>query len=139
MSGSGTKLKPTQINGYQNNMVLNLNNKKRDMLGQEILTLWQQAHGAPHGAVSVMAVKSGLVLFLENVFSQAELVLVQQSTNNLLQQYIDSLTHQMLSVLTSRIEQEIDQTVVATTISSNIEQNWMMVIIKFGNLTPLID
>ena len=139
MSGSGTKLKPTQINGYQNNTVLNLNNKKRDMLGQEILTLWQRAHGAPHGAVSVMAVKSGLVLFLENVFSQAELTLAQQSTDNLLQQYIDSLAHQIVSLLTSRIEQEMDQTVVATTISSNIKQNWMMVIIKFGNLTPLIE
>ena len=131
MSVNGTKLKPTQINGRRDDMMLN--NKKHNMLGQEILTLWQQAHGAPHGAVSVMAVKSGLVLFLENVFSQAELVLVQQSTDNLLQQYIDSLTHQILSVLTSRIEQEMDQKIVATSISSNIEQNWMMVIIKFGN------
>jgi len=88
MSVNGTKLKPTQVNGRRDDMMLN--NKKHNMLGQEILTLWQQAHGAANGDVSVMAVKSGLVLFLENVFSQAELVLVQQSMDNLLQRYISS-------------------------------------------------
>lgn len=133
MFGNGTKLKSIQVTHRQDNTSVNTNSW--DKLGEEFLTMWQQAHGAPEGAVSVMAVQNGLIVLMENAFSQAELALAQQSTGNLLQQYIDSLTHQILPMLTSRVEQVSGQQIGTTSITSKIEQNWMMVFIKFDEPT----
>jgi len=108
--------------------------KKWDVLGEEFLTMWQQAHGAPRGAVSVMAVQNGLMVLIENAFSKAELTLARQSTDNLLQQYIDGLTHQILPVLTPRVEQVTDRQIEGSSITSNIEQNWLMIFFKLEAL-----
>lgn len=130
MFNSGTKLKSVQITGRQNNA--SLNTTIRDRLGQEFLALWQQAHGAPRGTVNVTPVHNGLMLLIENAFSQAELALAQQSTDKRLQQYIDSLTNQIMPTLTNRVERLCSQQIEATSITSNIEQNWMMVFVKFN-------
>jgi uncharacterized protein YbcI len=129
MLNNGTRVSSVQITGRQNNATLNAN--VRDRLGQEFLILWQQAHGAPQGVVNVTVVQNGLLFLIENAFSQAELALARQSTDNLLQQYIDSLTRQMMPALTTHVEQVMGQQIRATSITPNIEQNWIMVFMKF--------
>jgi hypothetical protein len=94
--------------------------------------MWQQAHGAPQGAVTVMAVRNGLVVLIENAFSQAELALASRSTDNLLQQYVDSLARQTLPALITRAEEVTGWSLGAASVTSNIEQNWLMVFIRFG-------
>ena len=110
-------------------------------LDQDILVMWQQAHGAPRGAVTVTAVRSGLVVLIENAFSQAELALASRSTDNLLQQYVDSLARQTLPALTTRVQEVTGWSLGAASVTSNIEQNWLMVFIRFSepasiNSTP---
>ena len=133
MLGNRTKLNPKQVNPQQGNS--SISTKGWNRLGHELLGLWQQTHGAPDGAVSVMAVQGGLMVFMENAFSQAELALARQSTDNLLPQYIDGLTCQMMPTLTARVEQVVGQQIRATNITSNIEQNWMMVLVRFDEPT----
>ena len=133
MLNNTTILRSVEVTDRQNNG--SLSTDVRDTLGHEFLFLWQQAHGAPQGAVNVTAVQNGLMLLIENAFSQAELALAQQSTDKLLQQYIDSLTHQILPALTNRVEQVLGQQIGATSVTSNIEQNWIMVFVKFGDPT----
>ena len=130
MIGNNAKLRPIKVNHQRNN--ISTNTKKWDILSGDFLSMWQQAHGAPKGMVSVTAVQNGLMILIENAFSQAELALARQSTDNLLQRYIDSLTHQILPILTSRVEQLSGQQIGATSVTSNIEQNWMMVFFKFN-------
>ena len=125
-------VKSTQVNGHQNSSPAD---NWQATLGQELLTLWQQAHGAPLGAVTVTSVQSGLLVFLENAFSKAELALTQQSTDNLLPQYIDRLTNQILPLLTSCVEQLSGRKTTTASVTSNIEQNWMMIIIRFEKST----
>jgi hypothetical protein len=103
-----------------------------ETLDQDILVMWQQAHGAPQGAVTVMAVRNGLVVLIENAFSQAELALASRSTDNLLQQYVDSLARQTLPALITRAEEVTGWSLGAASVTSNIEQNWLMVFIRFG-------
>lgn len=130
MCGNGTKLKQIQVTRRQDNTAVNT--KRWDTFGYELLTLWQQAHGAPEGEVSVMTVQNGLMVLMENAFSQAELTLARQSRDNILQQYIDSLSHQILPILTRHVKQISGQQIETTSITSKIEQNWMMVFIKFA-------
>lgn len=137
MLRSGSNFRPIQITRQRNNR--STNTKKWDALGQEFLTIWQQAHGAPDGAVSVVVPQNGLMILIENAFSQAELALARQSTDNLLQQYIDSLMRQLMPKLTTRVEQVVGQQIEATSITPNIEQNWMMVFMKFDEPTTSED
>jgi hypothetical protein len=129
MLNNGTKVRPVQITNRQN--YSSLKTKAQNRLGQEFLVLWQQAHGAPQGTVSVTTSQNGVMLLIENAFSQAERTLARQSTDKRLQQYIDSLTHQIMPMLTSRVEQLLRQPIGFTSITSNIEQNCMMVFLKF--------
>jgi hypothetical protein len=133
MFGNGAKLRSRQATHRQDETATNTS--RWNALGQEFLTMWQQAHGAPQGVVSVMAAQNGLMVIIENAFSQAELALARQSTDNLLQQYIDSLTRQMLPMLTTRVEQVSGRQIGATSTTSNIHQNWMMVFLKFEEQT----
>ena len=126
MVGNGTKPRTRQAAPQWSRTSLN-----PDILGHEFLDMWQQAHGAPHGAVAVINAQNGLMVLIENAFSQAELALAQQSTDNLLQQYIDSLTRQVLLLLTGRVEQVTGRSIKETSITSNIEQNWLMLFIRF--------
>ena len=120
MCGNGTNVKSIQaVDNWQ------------ATLGQELLTLWQQAHGAPLGTVTVTSVQNGLLVFLENAFSKAELALSQQSTDSLLPQYIDRLTNQILPVLTGRVEHLLGRKTTTAGVTSNIEENWMMIVIRF--------
>jgi len=127
-------LKSRQTTPQQRNPTVNI--ERWDTLGYELLALWQQVHGAPEGAVQVIASQNGLLVFMENVFSQAELSLARQARDNVLEQYIDSLSHQILPTLTSRLAQLSDQQIGTTSITSNIEQNWMLVFIRFDE--PII-
>ncbi len=127
MRGDNTNVKLIH-NGHPHTALVN---NWQSVLGQELLDLWQQAHGAPQGTVTVTSVQNGLVVFLDNVFSRAELALTQRSTDNLLQQYIDRLTNQILSVLSSRVKQLSGRQTTATSVTSNIEQNWMMIFVRF--------
>lgn len=102
MRGNGTSVKSIQVNDHQNNSPAD---NWQATLGQELLTLWQQAHGAPLGTITVTSVQNGVLVFLENAFSKAELALTRQSTDTLLPQYIDRLINQILPVLTSHVEQ----------------------------------
>lgn len=129
MLRNGPKLRALDIIRQPNN--ISTHTKGWNTLGQEFLTMWQQAHGAPQGALNVMVVQGGLIVLIENAFSQAELVLARQSTDNLLHQYIDSLTDQILPLLTARLEQVTHQQVGTTSVTSNIDQNWIMVFLKF--------
>lgn len=133
MFGNSAKFKSTQALQQRNTLLANA--RGWDVLGREFLTMWQQAHGAPQGAASVIGVQCGLIVLIENAFSQAELALAQQSTDNLLQQYIEGLTRQILPMLTSQVEQAVGQQVESTNITSDIEQNWMMVFLKFDRAT----
>ena len=130
MLGNGTKARSIPAIRALNTPALTT--EGWEMLGQDILIMWQQAHGAPQGEVTVMTVHNGLVVLIENAFSQAELALAGQSTDNLLQQYVDSLARQVLPALTSRVEVVIGRPLGAASVTSNIEQNWLMVFIRFN-------
>ena len=133
MSGNGSKVRSGQV-AHRRNGTTTITTGW-DTLGQEFLTVWQLAHGAPQGAVSVMVVQNGLMVLIENAFSQAELALAQQSKDNLLQQYINSLTRQILPLLTTRVERIMGQQMGTTSITPNMKQNWMMVFFKFDEPT----
>jgi uncharacterized protein YbcI len=119
-----------QVRALQRQQHASTNSKMWGVLGHEFLALWQQAHGAPEGSVSVMTIQNGLIVFMENVFSQAELALARQ-TDNRLRQYIDSLAQQMKPLLASRVEQVVGRSFSAISITSNMEQNWLMILLKF--------
>jgi hypothetical protein len=53
----------------------------------------------------------------------------------LLQQYIESLARQILPELTTQVQQALDQQIETASITSNLEQNWMMIFIQ-SNLKP---
>ena len=133
MLSNGTKLRSMQLTYPRKNLSTGTNSW--DTLGQKVLTMWQQVHGAPQGTVSVMTAQSGLMVLIENAFSQAELALAQQSTDNLLQQYIESLARQILPELSSQVEQALGRPIETTSITSDLEQNWMMIFVKSG-LSP---
>ena len=74
----------------------------------------------------------GLIIFLENAFCRAELALAQKITDNLLQQYINNLAYQMLPMLTAQVEVVMDQPVEATSVTSNISQDWIMLFLQLA-------
>ena len=114
----------------QSNQAL-LAQKKLDSIGEKFLSMWQDVHGAPEGTVKVMVGQNGLMIFLENAFCKAEIVLAEKEEDRLLQQYINHLTEQMLPILTDHVEETINAPVKATSITSNIGQEWIMVFLKF--------
>lgn len=135
MFGQIKQLKPQSTIHQQDRAFMGPENWNR--IGQDLLELWQQIHGAPEGAASVMVVQSGLMVFLEKPFSQAELALARQSTDNLLPQYIDGLARQMIPVFTDCVKTAIRRQITASSITSNIEQNWMMIYVKFDEPVAL--
>ncbi len=130
MIRDNTGLDTFQITDLANEAVKNTT--ELDNLGQKLLAMWQQAHGAPEGVVTVTSSQNGVVVLIENAFSRAELVLAQQKNDMLLQKYIDGLTHQMLPMLTKQVETVTGKSIRSTSINFDIEQNWLMVFLKFA-------
>lgn len=129
MTNNGVNLKSKQSTTQSD--ISSIIQQRVGIIEQKFLKMWQQAHGTSQGTVTAMVGQSGLMLLLEQAFCQAELALAQQTKDSLLQQYIDNLIDQILPLLTDYVEAETCQPVQATSITSNISQDWIMVFLKF--------
>ena len=106
-----------------------------EALAQEFLTIWQQAHGAPKGTASALIGTDSLAVLLERAFSRAEHSLSRQSDSpGLLQQYIQRLVDQIAPNLAGRVEQVTGRRVLTTSLNTNIEQDWVIIFFKLGDV-----
>ena len=102
---------------------------------KELLTVWQQAHGAPNGTASALIGPDNLAVLLEQAFSRAEYSLSRQPANaDLLQQFIHRLIDQISPQVAGRVEQVTGRRVLTTSLNSDIEQDWVIVFFKLGDV-----
>ena len=88
-----------------------------DYIGWEILTAWQEAHGALIGTVACDWEPQRIIIRLNDVFSLAEINLGQHPQGHvLLEQYVRELLSEICRQYTTAVRQLAHHTVAKTTI-----------------------
>jgi uncharacterized protein YbcI len=98
-----------------------------DLLAQDFLQAWQDAHGVRSGQVSVLSGSDHLAIIIEESFSQAERKLAEgQSGEALLRQYAEKLLNQICDQMSERIQQVVGRQVRASNVTVNPETDQVM-------------
>jgi len=102
-----------------------------DVLAQDFLEAWQEAHGVKSGQVSALRGPDHLAVIIEDSFSQAERKLAEgQSGEALLRQYAAELLNQIRDQLSERIQQVVGRQVQASNVNVNTETDQVMFVFK---------
>jgi uncharacterized protein YbcI len=98
-----------------------------DLLAQDFLLAWQNAHGVRSGRVSALRGSDHLAIIIEDSFSQAERKLAEgQSGEALLRQYAHELLNQICDQMSERIQQVVGRRVRASNVNVNPETDQVM-------------
>lgn len=109
--------------------------EKMSTIAQDLLAAWQQAHGTRHGKAHSMAGPEGVVIFIEDAFSQAELKLTeQQSGCELLRRYAKGLLEQVCREQATHIAAVSGRSVIATGVSIDPQEGWLICFFRLRSL-----
>ena len=98
-----------------------------DVLAQDFLQAWQEAHGVQSGRVSALSGSDHLAIIIEDSFSQAERKLAEgQRGEALLRQYAAELLSQICDQMSERIQQVVGRQVKASHVNVNPETDQVM-------------
>ena len=102
-----------------------------DLLAQEFLQAWQDAHGVKSGHAYTLAGSDHLAIIIEDSFSLAERKLAEGHTGEtLLRQYAVELLSQICDRMQKRIQQDFGRKVRTSKINVNPENDQVMFIFK---------
>lgn len=118
-----------------NSPLQKLNSVDLASLAQEFLLAWQRAHGTSTGSAHGMVGPEGVVVFIENAFSRAEINMAHQkegSSNDLLQRYVRSLLEHVCVEQRAAVETAVSRPVISTGVSMDPEAGWVMCVFRLG-------
>lgn len=93
-----------------------------DLLAQDFLQAWQNAHGVKSGRVYALRGTDHMAIIIEDSFSQAERKLAKgQIGETLLRQYAVELLNQICDQMSDRIEQTTGREILSSDLSVNPE------------------
>jgi uncharacterized protein YbcI len=103
-----------------------------DLLAQDFLKAWQEAHGVKSGQACALSGPDHLAIIIEGSFSQAERKLAEgQLGETLLRQYAVELLNQICDQMSEHIQQVTSRQVVSSDVNVSPETDQVMFIIKF--------
>jgi hypothetical protein len=104
-----------------------------DLLAQDFLQAWQEAHGVKSGRAYALGGPDHLAIIIEDSFSQAERKLAEgQSGETLLRQYAVELLNQVCDQMSKRIQQVSGRRVESSNVNVNPEADQVMFIFKLA-------
>ena len=102
-----------------------------DLLAQDFLQAWQDAHGVKSGRAYALTGPDHLAIIIEDSFSQAERKLAEgKAGETLLRQYAVELLVQICDQMSKRIHQVAGRKVSASNVNVNPEMDQVMFIFK---------
>ena len=103
-----------------------------DLLAQDILTAWQEAHGVKSGRACALSGPDHLAIIIEDSFSQAERKLAEgQAGETLLRQYAVELLNQICEQMDVHIQQVAGRHTISYDVNVKPEVDQVMFIFKF--------
>jgi uncharacterized protein YbcI len=103
-----------------------------DMLAQDLLKAWQEAHGVKSGRACALSGPDHIAIIIEDSFSQAERKLAEgQIGETLLRQYAVELLNQICDQMSEHIQQVAGRQVVSSDVNVSPEIAQVMFIFKF--------
>ena len=103
-----------------------------DLLAQDFLKAWQEAHGVKSGRANALIGLDRLAIIIEDSFSQAERKLAEgQSGGTLLRQYAVELLNQICDQMSEHIQQVTGRQVRSSDVNVSPETDQVMFIFKF--------
>lgn len=111
------------------------NDVQLQSLADDFLRAWQRAHGTETGSAHAMVGPQGIVIFIENAFSRAELTVAHQgqgSSTELLQRYVRSLLDHICLEERQRVETAVSRPILSTGVSMDPEAGWVMCVFRVG-------
>jgi uncharacterized protein YbcI len=104
-----------------------------DLLAQDFLQAWQDAHGVKSGRSYALSGPDHLAIIIEDSFSQAELKLAEgQTGESLLRKYAVELLNQICDQMSSRIQRVAGRRVEASNVNVSPESDQVMFIFKLA-------
>lgn len=102
-----------------------------DLLAQDFLRAWQDAHGVKSGRSCALRGPDHLAIIIEDSFSQAERKMAEAQTGEtLLRQYAVELLNQICDQMAKRIEQTTGREVLSSDLSVNPEADQVVFTFK---------
>jgi uncharacterized protein YbcI len=102
-----------------------------DLLAQDFLLAWQEAHGVKSGQAFALSGFDHLAIIIEDSFSQAEHKLAEdQNSEALLRQYAAELLNQICDQMSERIQQVAGRKVRACHVNVNPETDQVIFTFK---------
>lgn len=99
----------------------------------DVLDAWQNSHGTTNGEAYTMVGPQGLVVFIEDAFSRAELKLAEQREgSHLLNRYVRGLLQHVCREQVSRLERVTGRDIVGSGVSADLQAGWVMCFFRFG-------
>ena len=103
-----------------------------DVLAQDILKAWQEAHGVKSGRACALSGPDHMAIIIDGSFSQAERKLAEgQTGENLLRQYAIELLHQVCDQMAEHIQRVAGRQVVSSDVNVSPDIDQVMFIFKF--------
>lgn len=104
-----------------------------DLLAQDFLQAWQDAHGVKSGRAYALIGPDHLAIIIEDSFSQAERKMAEgQTGETLLRQYAVELLNQICNQMSKRIQQVAGRHVRASNVNVDPETDQVMFIFKLA-------
>lgn len=104
-----------------------------DLLAQDFLRAWQDAHGVKSGRSCALRGPDHLAIIIEDSFSQAERKMAEvQTGETLLRQYTVELLNQICDQMLKRIQQVAGRGVESSNVNVNPEADQVMFIFKLA-------
>ena len=102
-----------------------------NLLAQDFLLAWQEAHGVKSGTACALSGADHLAIIIEDSFSQAERKLAEgQSGEALLRQYAVELLNQISDQMAEQIKKTTGKSVISSDLSVNPEKDQVVFTFK---------
>lgn len=101
-------------------------------LADDFLEAWHEAHSLRGGQARALMAPHSLLIFIEDALSKAERILADQPRGNrLLEQYLQSLLHQIGLEKQELVEQLTDRRVLSIGVQVDGAAGWVLFIFNF--------
>jgi len=102
-----------------------------DVLAQDFLQAWQDAHGVKSGRVYTLKGVDHLAIIIEDSFSKAERKLAEvQLGENLLREYATQLLNTICSEMKIRIERTMKREVISSEVSVSLDTDRLIFLFR---------
>lgn len=109
-----------------------LKDRTLNQIAKEMLTAWQENHGAKNGQTYAINGINFVVVLFEDAFTQAELHLAEQEMgqNDTLNRYVNCLLDHICREQKPAIEEIIGRNVISTSVNADPSAGWAMCLFK---------